>query len=251
MKKAIISLVSLFAAFSFANAQQQVNAQPAQDVQPAQPAQQQIVQKAKPEFTSALGKNYVGFGLGGGNLDAGIAGNCASLGAVLEGNINVFLSDDETFGLDINVPLKYNFLGVNEGDNYQTFNFPLNFRPFYRFVAAENFVITPYADCGFGGMYSHFNSADVEPDGINLTWKLGGGVEFSFAKNFSFAAKYSYNAIGGNYFISHYTTVGGELSWKFSFHMVASIEYGHDFYPTHFIGIDDADWGMLKIRYEF
>lgn len=220
-----------------------VVAQSAQEAKAAAPAAQCPAKKAecKKQFVSALGKNWASFGGFGGDING-----MAAFGAVAQVNVNVFECKDCDFGLDVSVPLQYIYASVNADTDAHQFMFPVNLRPYYRVVKTEDVVITPYLDCGVGGLYSYMDNVSDKED-LLFTWQLGAGVEIAFCKDFSFTPKYSYNRVESAPY-SYYQVLGAEFAWKFTCNMVASVEYQHWFMQD---AHSDADLGFVKIRYEF
>jgi len=197
------------------------------------------------QFTTALGINYVSVGASV-SVTSAVGIDPLGAGAKLEGSLNVYKSCDDVYGLNLAVPLSYDYTSVSDALNLHQFTFPIYARPYYRFFVGEDVVITPYADCGVGGMYA-YEGMTKSSDDMFFVWAVGGGVEISFLKDFSFTPKYSYSNIESKP-SSYYQSVGAEFTWKFTCNMAVSAEYQHYFMEEGEIAENIA---IVKVRYEF
>lgn len=128
-------------------------------------------------------------------------------------------------------------------------NFPLMLRPYYRFFVSEDVVITPYLNCGAGGAYQYFKGDDMLGTSKDLAflWIVGGGVEISFLKDFSFTPKYEWVNFedNGN---AYYQAGGAEFAWKFAKNMTVVADYSCRIYEMANLF---SHIGLIKLRYDF
>lgn len=200
-------------------------------------------------FTTQLGKNWVAAGASVSGLFYTGSPKSQKLGggALLEASINAFNADNDTWGLDLTVPVSYEYMSISSNDDAHRVSFPLMFRPYYRFDFGDGFVITPYLNCGAGGAYTYLKSADSASKNLAFVWIVGGGVEFSFLGDFSVTPKYEwYNTEDSSN--DYYQAPGVEFAWKFAKNMTLVAEYNCRIYQEANMY---SHIGLIKVRYDF
>lgn len=202
-------------------------------------------------YTTQFGKDWAGIGMGGGGLFYTGSDSTQKLGgnAVAEISINAFSSADDKWGLNLAVPVAYEYISISSNDDMHRVNFPLMLRPYYRFFVSEDVVITPYLNCGAGGAYQYFKGDDMLGTSKDLAflWIVGGGVEISFLKDFSFTPKYEWVNFedNGN---AYYQAGGAEFAWKFAKNMTVVADYSCRIYEMANLF---SHIGLIKLRYDF
>lgn len=273
MKKSILAILSIAALSAAANAEKSdrgdlsgvnaadIRAQKPAAVAPAPEATAPAVVvadkpacgKSCPAAQKAASKSYLTqFGkswaaIGGGVNIYKIDGR-QKLGAngALELSINALSFDDDKYGLNVLVPLSFDYISVDSESDVYRFAFPLNLRPYYRFDVCEDVVITPFGDFAAGGSYAYVSSYGAAKN-LAFLWSLGAGVEISFCEVFSFTPKYTWlnEEDAGS---SYCQIASAEFAWKFADNMVAVAEYGYSFFREA-SARDHAV--VVKLRYEF
>lgn len=199
-------------------------------------------------YTTQFGQNWAAIG-GGINILKGFPQGGQKLGAnaIIEGSINVLSACDDTYGLNLVVPLTFNYISASSTSDAYGFQFPVYARPYYRFNVSEDVVITPYGDFGVGGAFGYTSEEASSEKTLAFVWAVGAGVEISFYKDFSFTPKYSwFNAQDGG--TEYKQVAGGEFAWRFASNMTAVAEYSYSFFKE----ANARDHAVtVKVRYEF
>lgn len=199
-------------------------------------------------YTTQFGKDWAGVGMGGGGLFYTGDGKTQKLGgnALAEISINAFSSADDKWGMNLAVPVAYEYISLSSNDDLHRVNFPLMLRPYYRFFVSEDVIITPYLNCGAGGSYQYLKS-EATSKNLAFLWIVGGGVEISFLKDFSFTPKYEWTNFedNGN---SYYQAGGAEFAWKFAKNMTVVADYSCRIYEQANLF---SHIGLIKLRYDF
>lgn len=202
-------------------------------------------------YTTQFGKDWAGIGMGGGGMFFTGDSKTQKLGgnAAVEISINAFSSADDKWGLNLAVPVAYEYISLSSNYDLHRVNFPLMLRPYYRFFVSEDVIITPYLNCGAGGAYQYFKGDNMIGTSKNLAflWVVGGGVEISFLKDFSFTPKYEWVNFedNGN---TYYQAGGAEFAWKFAKNMTLVADYSCRIYEQANLF---SHIGLIKLRYDF
>lgn len=82
---------------------------------------------------------------------------------------------------------------------------------------------------------------------LAFLWIVGGGVEISFLKDFSFTPKYEWVNFedNGN---AYYQAGGAEFAWKFAKNMTVVADYSCRIYEMANLF---SHIGLIKLRYDF
>ena len=201
-------------------------------------------------YTTAFGKNYFSFGGSMHFVTSKLSGSTDHLlggGARIEASMNLYQSDCDKYGVQLVLPLSFDYTSFHGDVDQNTLVFPLYARPYYRIAVCEDLVLTPYVNIGAGGFYSYTNTPAYSDKDLSFMWGAGCGLEVSFMKNYSVTFKYDYVDVEDS--PAYYDqALGAELAWKFQKNMVAAFDYAHVFYKS---GSTCADVFTLKLRYEF
>ena len=182
---------------------------------------------------SSLGKNSISFGgsLNKYHNDDVLKGNIGG-GAWFELNLATYKSVNRNFGIDVSLPIEYNYISVdgkdvsynsahiNEGSvNYSRLDIPIQLKPYFRYAFSKNFIVSPFV---FARAGASINDMDYKYSGTKVygstecffMYNFGAGAEFLIYKGLAITPKFTYTAITG---MDDITAVGTSFDGKWGY----------------------------------
>lgn len=119
---------------------------------------------------------------------------------------NVVRSRTRNLGMDVVVPISYNYMKTRFSDydasvKYQRTELPVVLRPYFRYAVSKDLLITPFIQGGVGAMILNYKGsiagAGADVNEGTFMYTFGGGVEFQLYKYVALTPKISYTGIAG------------------------------------------------------
>ena len=226
----------------------------------------------------SLGKNSISFGgsLNKYSNDDFIDGKIGG-GAWFEVNCAAFKSANRNFGIDISLPVEYNYISV-EGKSkydiealdvsYSRIDIPVQFKPYFKYAFSKNFIVSPFVFASAGASinfidYKAYGEKIYGSDGCYFMYNFGAGAEFLIYQGFAITPKFKYTAISGmdDAMINDIeigSPDGLERGYEFSVEGAIQltrewtflVEYAYSF-NNECLGLDDINGHKVKVGIRF